>query len=106
MRQIAIDEMMKLIRSDLAEIGVKPDIFTSERALVDSGEVMACLNELNSRGLIYEGILEPPKGKKPDDWEPRPQTLFKAVEFGDDVDRPLKKSDGMWTYFAGYCLSS
>ena len=100
-RQIAIDEMMKLIRSDLAEIGVKPDIFTSERALVDSGEVMACLNELNSRGLIYEGILEPPKGKKPDDWEPRPQTLFKAVEFGDDVDRPLKKSDGMWTYFAG-----
>ncbi len=100
-RNVAIDEMMKLIRSDLAELGVEPDVFTSERALVDSGAVVACLNDLDSRNLIYEGVLDPPKGKKLDDWEPRPQTLFKAVEFGDDIDRALKKSDGTWTYFAG-----
>ena len=100
-RKIAIDEMMKLIRADLAELGVKPDVFTSERALVDSGKVVDCLNDLGARGLIYEGVLDPPKGKKVDDWEPRPQTLFKAVQLGDDVDRALKKSDGTWTYFAG-----
>jgi len=100
-RNIAIDEMMKLIRSDLAKLGVEPDIFTSERTLVESGQVTACLNDLESRGFIYEGILDPPKGKKLDDWEPRPQTLFKAVEFGDDIDRALKKFDGTWTYFAG-----
>ncbi|MEE2934344.1 MAG: arginine--tRNA ligase [Pseudomonadota bacterium] len=100
-RKIAIDEMMKLIRADLAELGVKPDVFTSERTLVDSGKVIDCLNDLGARGLIYEGVLDPPKGKKLDDWEPRPQTLFKAVELGDDVDRALKKSDGTWTYFAG-----
>ena len=99
-RETAIDEMMSLIRSDLLELGVKPDLFTSERALVEAGEVDACLDDLQSRDLIYEGVLEPPKGKTPDDWEPRPQTLFKAVEFGDDVDRALKKSDGSWTYFA------
>src|SRR5690606_35848012 len=52
------------------------------------------------RGLLYTGVLEPPKGKTPEDWEPRPQTLFRATDFGDDVDRPLKKSDGSWTYFA------
>jgi len=99
-REFAIEEMMALIRSDLSELGVNPDLFTSERSLVDAGEVDACLADLEGRGLIYEGVLEPPKGKKPDDWEARPQTLFKAVEFGDDVDRPLKKSDGSWTYFA------
>ena len=55
---------------------------------------------LAERGLIYEGVLEPPKGKPPDDWEPRPQTLFRATQFGDDLDRPMKKSDGSWTYFA------
>ncbi len=56
--------------------------------------------ELEGRDLVYTGTLEPPKGKKPEDWEPRPQTLFRATEFGDDVDRPLRKSDGSWTYFA------
>ena len=55
---------------------------------------------VSQQGLLYEGVLEPPKGKLPDDWEPRPQTLFKASEFGDDVDRALKKSDGTYTYFA------
>src|SRR3546814_6392071 len=64
-------------------------------------KVDTVLEMLDSRGLIYVGVLEPPKGKQPDDWEPRPQTLFRATEFGDDVDRPLKKSDGGWTYFAG-----
>jgi arginyl-tRNA synthetase len=73
----------------------------SERELVGSGAVDAALAALAERGLIYEGVLEPPKGKLPDDWEPRPQTLFRATQFGDEVDRPLKKSDGSWTYFAG-----
>ncbi|MEE9544610.1 MAG: arginine--tRNA ligase, partial [Rhodospirillales bacterium] len=76
------------------------DVFTSERELVEAGAVDAALKFLAGRGLIYTGVLEPPKGKKTDDWEPRPQALFRATEFGDDVDRPLKKSDGSWTYFA------
>jgi len=99
-RKTAIDAMMALIREDLQALGVKHDVFTSERGLVEGGKVQAALDYLNERGLIYQGVLEPPKGKTPDDWEPRPQTLFKASEFGDDVDRPLKKSDGSWTYFA------
>jgi arginyl-tRNA synthetase len=99
-RRTAIDAMMDLIREDLRVIGVKHELFSSERALVDSGAVDAALNALQSRNLIYQGVLEPPKGKLPDDWEARPQTLFRATEFGDDVDRPLKKSDGSWTYFA------
>ncbi|HVI51728.1 MAG TPA: arginine--tRNA ligase [Candidatus Sulfotelmatobacter sp.] len=99
-RKTAIDAMMVLIRGDLAALGVKHDVFTSERGLVEGGKVQAALDYLTERGLIYQGVLEPPKGKTPDDWEPRPQTLFKATEFGDDVDRPLKKSDGAWTYFA------
>lgn len=99
-RKTAIDAMMALIREDLQALGVKHDVFTSERGLVETGKVQAALDYLNERGLIYQGVLEPPKGKTPDDWEPRPQTLFKATEFGDDVDRPLKKSDGSWTYFA------
>jgi arginyl-tRNA synthetase len=99
-RQFAISEMMALVRSDLEQLGINLDVFTSERAIVEAGEVDACLEDLQGRGLIYQGVLEPPKGKKPDDWEERPQTLFKAEQFGDDVDRPLKKSDGSWTYFA------
>src|SRR5438874_4080099 len=99
-RDFAIAEMMALIRADLAALGVGFDAFISERDLVKSGAVDAALAALTERGLIYEGILEPPKGKLPDDWEPRPQTLFRATQFGDEVDRPLKKSDGSWTYFA------
>jgi arginyl-tRNA synthetase len=99
-RDFAIAEMMALIRADLAAFGVGFDAFVSERDLVRSGAVDAGLAALAERGLIYEGILEPPKGKVPDDWEPRPQTLFRATQFGDEVDRPLKKSDGSWTYFA------
>jgi arginyl-tRNA synthetase len=100
LRDFAIAEMMALIRADLAAFGVGFDAFVSERELVKSGAVDAALAALTERGLIYEGILDPPKCKLPDDWEPRPQTLFRATQFGDEVDRPLKKSDGSWTYFA------
>ena len=100
LRDFAIDQMMALIRDDLALLGVHHDCFASERQLVDSGAIAECLAALDQRELIYTGVLEPPKGKTPDDWEPRPQTLFRATQFGDDVDRPLKKSDGSWTYFA------
>ena len=65
-----------------------------------SGLIEKSIKSLGDKGLIYEGVLEPPKGKKPEDWEPREQTLFKSTEHGDDVDRPVKKSDGAWTYFA------
>lgn len=99
-RRFSIDAMMDLIRDDLAGLGVVHDVFSSEKALVDAGAVDTALATLDSAGLIYTGVLEPPKGKLPDDWEERPQTLFKASQFGDDVDRPVKKSDDSWTYFA------
>jgi len=99
-REFAIDEMMTLIRSDLAALGVKHDTMSSERALVEAGAIEKGLAALEADGLVYVGTLEPPKGKLPDDWEARPQTLFRSTQFGDDVDRPLKKSDGSWTYFA------
>ncbi len=99
-RDFAVAAMMGLIRSDLGALGIGFDAFVSERELVRSGAVDRGLAALVERGLIYTGVLEPPKGKLPDDWEPRPQTLFRATQFGDEVDRPLKKSDGSWTYFA------
>ena len=99
-RSLAIDAMLAMIKEDLASLGVRHDVFTSERALHASGAVDKALATLEAAGLIYQGVLEPPKGKLPDDWEPRPQTLFAATRFGDDVDRPLKKSDGAFTYFA------
>jgi arginyl-tRNA synthetase len=96
----AVAAMMQLIRSDLTALGVGFDAFVSERELVERGAVDECLAAMEERGLIYTGVLEPPKGKPPpDDWEPRPLTLFRATQFGDDVDRPLKRSDGSWTYF-------
>ncbi|MEX0284515.1 MAG: arginine--tRNA ligase [Paracoccaceae bacterium] len=99
-RNFATDAMMDLIREDLAQLGVKMDVFYSEKSLYGTGRIEAAIDSLKSRGLIYEGVLEPPKGKKPEDWEPREQTLFKSTEHGDDVDRPIMKSDGSWTYFA------
>ena len=99
-RDFAVAQMMALIREDLVVLGVRHDLFVSERALVAAGTIDDCLMALDQRGLIYTGVLEPPRGKLPDDWEPRPQLLFRATEFGDEVDRPLKKSDGSWTYFA------
>ena len=100
MRDFAVDYLMKVVRQDLASLGVIHDRFSSERALVEAGAVDRVFESLQQRDLIYVGTLEPPKGKLPEDWEPRPQTLFRATAFGDDVDRPLKKSDGSWTYFA------
>ncbi|CAH0204291.1 arginine--tRNA ligase [Roseomonas sp. CECT 9278] len=99
-REMAVAMMMAEIREDLALLGVTQDVFVSERALVQAGAVEGAVRLLEEKGLIYEGVLEPPKGKTPDDWEPRPQTLFRATQFGDDVDRPLRKSDGSNTYFA------
>jgi arginyl-tRNA synthetase len=99
-REFAVSAMLDLIRDDLRALGIAHDLFSSERALVEAGAVNAVMDALQSEDLLYEGVLEPPKGKLPDDWEERPQTLFKASEFGDDTDRPLKKSDGSWTYFA------
>ncbi len=97
----AVAAMMAAIRDDLAAFGVVFDTFTSERELVERGAVADCLAGLEARGLVYRGMLEPPKGKPPpDDWEPRELTLFRATAFGDDVDRPVKRSDGSLTYFA------
>ena len=100
MRSFAIATLMAEIRTDLETLGVRIDVFSSERALVESGAVDRAFAELSRQGLIYQGRLEPPKGQVPDDWEDREQTLFRSSQFGDDVDRPLKKSDGNWTYFA------
>jgi arginyl-tRNA synthetase len=99
-REFSTEAMMALIREDLAVLGVEMDVFYSEKSLYGTGRIEAAIDDLRGKGLIYEGVLEPPKGKKPEDWEPRVQTLFKSTEFGDDVDRPVMKSDGSWTYFA------
>lgn len=100
LRDFALESMMVLIKRDLLDLGVEHDVFTSEKALVDAGMVEQCITHLTEKGLVYQGVLEPPKGKTPEDWEPREQTLFRTTDAGDDVDRPLKKSDGSYTYFA------
>ncbi len=100
LREFATEKMMDLIRADLALLNVTMDVFSSEKALYGTGQIEAAINRLRDQGLIYEGTLEPPKGKTPEDWEPRQQTLFRSTAHGDDVDRPVKKSDGPWTYFA------
>ena len=99
-REIATDLMMTEIKGDLAALGVKMDVYSSEKALYGTGQIEAAIKTLRDMDLIYEGVLEPPKGKEPDDWEPRVQTLFRSTAHGDDVDRPVQKSDGSWTYFA------
>ncbi len=100
-REFAVNAMMSAIREDLKLMGITHEVFTSEMDLQRSGAVDRAVADLEEQGLLYTGVLEPPKGKVVEDWEPRPQLLFKATEFGDDVDRPLKKSDGTWTYFTG-----
>jgi arginyl-tRNA synthetase len=93
--------MLDLIKADLAKLNIHHDVFFSERTLHgQGGDIDLTLEWLRERGMIYQGRLEPPKGKTPDDWEDREQTLFRATEYGDDVDRPLIKSDGSYTYFA------
>ena len=99
-RDFAIHSIMAGIAGDLKALGIKMDRFSSERALVENGAVQAAVDRLLAQNDVYRGILEPPKGKEPEDWEPREQLLFRASEFGDDTDRPLQKSDGTWTYFA------
>lgn len=99
-RQFATDAMMDMIRADLDTLDIKHDVFFSEKTLHASGQIQTALDKLDEKGLIYTGVLEAPKGTKPDDWEERPQTLFKSTDFGDDVDRAVKKSDDSWTYFA------
>lgn len=100
-KHVALPMMMDMIREDLSALGVVHDHFLSEQSLHDSGAVDQALDELDRRGLVYVGTLEPPKGTTPPaDWEPEPQTLFRSSQFGDDADRALKKSDGTWTYFA------
>jgi arginyl-tRNA synthetase len=104
-RRRATDAMMAVIRADLAALNITHEVFASERALTgaDGGEdcVREAIDWLRARDLIYQGRLPPPKGGPADDWEDREQTLFRSTEFGDDVDRPLIKSDGAYTYFAG-----
>jgi len=92
--------MMASIREDLAALGIEHERFSSEAEIVREGRADSAIAKLAAKGLLYEGVLEPPKGKTPEDWEPRPQTLFRSTEFGDDVDRALRKSDGSNTYFA------
>ncbi len=99
-RLFATEAMMDLVRSDLASLGVKMDVFYSEKSLYGTGKIEAAIASLDAKGLIYTGTLPPPKGKLPEDWEAREQTLFRSTEHGDDVDRPVQKSDGSWTYFA------
>jgi len=104
-KNAAIDAMLDLIRADLAALGVKHELFYSERTLhekdgVNGSKIDVMLDGLREKGLIYQGTLPPPKGQVPEDWEDRVQTLFRASDFGDDTDRALKKSDGSYTYFA------
>ncbi len=100
LRDFIVAFMMKIVKEDLAAMGIHHDVFSSEKALTVAGKVDDALAFLEGKGLTYTGVLEPPKGKTPDDYEPRPQLLFKATQFGDEIDRPLKKSNGSWTYFA------
>ncbi|MBZ6074778.1 arginine--tRNA ligase [Microvirga puerhi] len=101
-REVSINTMMDMIREDLAALNIHHDVFFSERSLQqdNGGEVAKTIAELQERGLVYMGRLPPPKGQKDEDWEDREQLLFRATEFGDEVDRPLLKSDGSFTYFA------
>jgi arginyl-tRNA synthetase len=100
-RTFSVNAMMALIKNDLAELGIIMDCYVSEKSLVDAGKIESALRVLESNGDIYTGVLTPPKGRQVDDWEERPQTLFRSTKYGDEIDRPLKKSDGSWTYFAG-----
>jgi arginyl-tRNA synthetase len=101
-REKAIAMMMAMLRDDLSVLNITHEVFFSERSLIEGGSdrVAETINGLRQRDYVYEGRLPPPKGALPDDWEDREQTLFRSTAFGDDLDRPLKKSDGSYTYFA------
>lgn len=99
-RKYSVQMMMEKIKADLNSLGIEMDIFSSEQSLIQSGGVDSVLNILEDRELLYEGVLDPPKGKQSENWISRPQRLFKSTLFGDDVDRAIQKTDGSWTYFA------
>ncbi|MEA3045573.1 MAG: arginyl-tRNA synthetase [Sphingomonadales bacterium] len=99
-RRRTVAAMLELIKADLAGLGVHHDLFASEREVQESGAVDRALAVLDEKGLVYKGTLPPPKGKTVDDWEPTELLLFRSTRFGDDQDRPIRKSDGSWTYFA------
>lgn len=100
-KTFAVQAMMNLIRRDLKDLGVTMDYYASEKALTAAGKIQEAIEILKKRGDIYTGTLTPPKGKLPEDWEERPQLLFRSTKYGDEIGRPLQKSDGSWTYFAG-----
>ena len=100
-KEVAIDAMMALIKQDLADMGIHHDVFTSEAALQRALKIEEAIEVLTKRGLIYRGVLEPPKGKMPEDWEPTELTLLRSTEYGDDTDRPVIKSNGNYAYIAG-----
>jgi arginyl-tRNA synthetase len=98
-RKRAVAAMMDMIRDDLALLGIRHDLFSSEAELQAAGKPEAAEAWLRAHDLVYDGLLEAPKGKTPEDWEPVALPLFRSTKFGDDQDRPIKKSDGSWTYF-------
>jgi len=98
-RTQAVAAMMVMIRADLALLGIEHEVFASEAELQAAKKPEAAEAELRSRDLVYDGVLEAPKGETPDDWEPVELPLFRSSQFGDDQDRPIKKSNGSWTYF-------
>ena len=95
-----VNLLLENIKEDLSKLSINQDIFVSEKELITQGKIDKTIDELKNMNLIYEGILDKPKGKQIEDWEPRKQLLFKSSEYGDEIDRPLQKSDGEWTYFA------
>jgi len=98
-RAEAVSAMMDMIRADLAKLGIHHDLFSSEAELQAEGKPEAAEKWLRDHDLVYDGQLEAPKGETPEDWEPVELPLFRSTQFGDDQDRPIKKSDGSWTYF-------
>jgi arginyl-tRNA synthetase len=101
LRAEVVGAMLAMIQDDLAALGITHDVFVSEYDLQRRGLIEASLSQLEQKGLLYRGVLEPPKGKMPDDYEAREQLLFRSTQFGDDCDRAVAKSDGSHTYFAG-----
>ena len=99
-REFSIKEMLNLIKEDLGLLHIEMDKFIHEKSIVETARIEEAIDHLKEMGLIYRGILKPPKGKALENWEAREQLLLKSTEYGDDVDRPIKKSDGSWTYFA------
>ena len=99
-RDLSIDYMMEIIKADLKSLNIEMDNYFSEQSMINSNGIEESLSSLKDKGLIYKGIIDAPKGKTYTDWQAREQLLFKSTEFDDDIDRPIKKSDGSWTYFA------